>query len=83
MTGPVWVGTNTTEIQQSIQGMNKEIGEIDGITQASILNRFNISPDIKRVHVDAIGVQYGADPSTKDVIEHQLKYWKKGVTLTT
>ncbi|QVL58404.1 MAG: NADH:ubiquinone reductase (Na(+)-transporting) subunit B [Simkaniaceae bacterium] len=83
MTGPVWVGTNTTEVGQSIQRMNKEIGEIDGISQASILNRFNISTDIKRVHIDAIGLEYGIVPSTKSVIEHQLKHWKKGVTLTT
>lgn len=83
MTGPIWIGTHTTEIQQSIQGMNKDVREIDGISQASILNRFNITSDIKRVHIDAIGLEYGVDPSTKSVMEHQLKHWKKGVTLTT
>ncbi len=83
MTGPVWVGTNPTEIGQSIQRMNKEIGEIDGISQASALNRFNISSEIKRVHVDAIGLHYEKEVSTKNVIEHQLKHWKNGVTLST
>lgn len=83
MTGNVWVGTNPTEIGQSVQRMNQELGEIDGITQASILNRFNMSNEIKRVHVDAIGTSYGIAPQTQGVIEHQLRHWKKGVTLTT
>lgn len=83
MTGPVWVGTNPTKVQESIVAMNHAIGEIDGITQVSALNRFNISPDIKRVHVDAIGMGYGKKVKTEEVISHQLSYWKKGASYTT
>ncbi|MCB1106653.1 MAG: NADH:ubiquinone reductase (Na(+)-transporting) subunit B [Chlamydiia bacterium] len=83
MTGPVWVGTNPTTIQQSITQMNQSIGEIDGITQASPLNFFNISPEIKRVHIDAIGMGYGKTVKTEKVINHQLSFWKKGRSFTT
>jgi Na+-transporting NADH:ubiquinone oxidoreductase subunit B len=83
MTGNVWVGTNPTETAQSVQRMNQDLGEIDGITQASILNRFNMSNEIKRVHVETIGASYGIEPKTSNVIKHQLKHWKKGVTLST
>ncbi|WP_316356161.1 NADH:ubiquinone reductase (Na(+)-transporting) subunit B [Candidatus Neptunichlamydia sp. REUL1] len=83
MTGPVWVGTNPTEIQQSIFSMNQTSGEIDGITQASALNRFNISPDIKRIHVDAIGMDYVKEVKTARVINHQLSFWKKGASYST
>ncbi|MCB1116152.1 MAG: NADH:ubiquinone reductase (Na(+)-transporting) subunit B [Chlamydiia bacterium] len=83
MTGPIWVGTNPTEIAQSIRQMNEASGEIDGITQASLLSRFNMSNDVKRIHVDAIGSAYNISPKTKPVIDHQLKAWKKGVTLST
>ncbi|MBF5059314.1 NADH:ubiquinone reductase (Na(+)-transporting) subunit B [Candidatus Neptunochlamydia vexilliferae] len=82
VTGDVWVGTNPTKIQESIQGMNRQIGEIDGITQASMLNRFNISDDIKRIHVDAIGLQYGKEVKTKKILEEQLRRWKPGATFT-
>ncbi|NRA90304.1 MAG: NADH:ubiquinone reductase (Na(+)-transporting) subunit B [Simkaniaceae bacterium] len=83
MTGPVWVGTNPIEINQSIGKMNQELGEIDGVTQVSALNRFNISPDIKRVHVDAIGMDFGKEVKTSRVINHQVAFWKKGASYST
>lgn len=83
MTGNVWVGTNPTEVAQSVHRMNQDLGEIDGITQASLLNRFNMNNDVKRVHIDTIGASYGIEPKTTGVIEHQLRHWKKGVTLST
>ncbi len=81
MTGDIWVGTNPTKVQESVHTMNKQIGEIDGITQASMLNRFNVTDEIKRIHVDAIGLQYGEKVKTKKVIEAQLHRWKPGAPL--
>ncbi|MCB1084839.1 MAG: NADH:ubiquinone reductase (Na(+)-transporting) subunit B, partial [Chlamydiia bacterium] len=83
MTGAVWVGTNPTAIQQSISQMNQEEGNIDGITQVSALNRFNISFDVKRVHIDAIGMRLGKEVKTESVILRQLSHFKPGATLTT
>lgn len=83
MTGPIWVGTNPTEIQQSIQVMNQNVDEIDGISQASPLNHFNISDGVKRIHVDAIGMEYGKKVKTEKIIEHQLKHWKQGAVFST
>ena len=73
MTGPVWVGTNPTLIQESIVSMNKK--GADGISQASALNLFNISTEIKRIHVEALGKK------SSPVIERQLKTFKKEATL--
>lgn len=56
MSGDVWVGTNPTHIRQSLVQMNQEAktSAIDGYTQATKLAQFNITPEIKRIHVDAI-----------------------------
>lgn len=75
MTGPVWVGTNPTSIQESIVSLNKQ--GADGITQASALNFFNISTDIKRVHIEALGRKTGY------VIERQLNHLMPGKTLVS
>ena len=50
MTGSIWSGTNISLVQESFE--NKE--QIDGTSQASALTVYNISNDIKRIHVDAI-----------------------------
>lgn len=83
MTGPVWVGTHPTQLQESILSMNQTLGEIDGITQASALNRLNISPEIKRLHVDALGMSYGINVKTKPLINSQLSKWKQGAVYST
>ncbi|NGX50895.1 MAG: Na(+)-translocating NADH-quinone reductase subunit B, partial [Chlamydiae bacterium] len=75
MTGPVWVGTNPTTIQKSITSMSKS--GADGISQASPLNLFNISSDIKRVHVQALAREATA------VIVRQLNFFKAGATIET
>lgn len=47
MTGEVWVGRNLAQVRESVLKM-------DGISQASALAVYNLSSDVKRVHVDAI-----------------------------
>ena len=56
MSGDVWVGTNTTAVRESLLKMNHDAHttSLDGYSQATRLARYNISPEIKRIHVDAI-----------------------------
>lgn len=68
MTGDVWVGTNTTTISRSIEAM-------DGVTQETSLGIYNISPDVKRAHVEAIGLQMGLDLPSKPYLLPYLKRW--------
>ena len=79
MTGPVWVGTNPTLIQESVVKMNRQadlLNSPDGYTQASPLNLFNVSPEIKRIQVDAIATNFRSDVPTLSTIKHQFSYWK-------
>lgn len=78
MSGSVWVGTNPTVIQESLNKMNKDAGttSIDAYTQATPLARFNISPDIKRIHVDAIASNnLGDQVGTWETIQHHFAQW--------
>jgi Na+-transporting NADH:ubiquinone oxidoreductase subunit B len=78
MSGDVWAGTNTSTVRESLIKMNKEAntGVYDGYTQASPLARFNVSPEIKRVHIDAIATNnLGRDVETIDTIEKHFESW--------
>jgi Na+-transporting NADH:ubiquinone oxidoreductase subunit B len=56
MSGDVWVGTNPTIVAKSLTKMNQEaaLGPLDGFSQATGGGLFNISSEIKTIHVDAI-----------------------------
>jgi Na+-transporting NADH:ubiquinone oxidoreductase subunit B len=56
MTGNIWAGTNPTTVRESLVKMNQDAqtSTIDGFTQATPLSQFNVSSEIKRIHVDAI-----------------------------
>jgi len=56
MSGNVWAGSNPTVVRESLVKMNQDAHKtaLDSYTQASPLTKFNISSEIKRVHVDAI-----------------------------
>jgi Na+-transporting NADH:ubiquinone oxidoreductase subunit B len=78
MSGDVWVGTNPHSIRKSLFEMNKaaETTPLDGYSQATHLARFNVSPEIKRIHVDAIASNnLGADLPTFPVIEQHFNQW--------
>lgn len=69
MSGNVWVGSNPTVVRESLVKMNQDAhtSSVDGFTQATPLARFNVTPEIKSVHVDAIasnnlGDQIGTYP---------------------
>lgn len=53
MTGAVWLGTNPTIMQKSIQIINQALG-YDGVTQATALGVFNTPDDVKCAHINAI-----------------------------
>jgi Na+-transporting NADH:ubiquinone oxidoreductase subunit B len=49
---------------------------LDGYTQATKLAQYNITHDIKRIHIDAIATNnLGKKVSTFDAIEHQFNQW--------
>lgn len=78
MSGDVWVGTNPTTVRESISTMNAtaNLGAIDGYSQATPLAVYNISDEIKRVHVDAIASNtVGSNVSTVDTIQPLFKQW--------
>ncbi len=75
MTGAIWVGTNPTQIQHSLVKINQEANLPDGYTQASPLNLFNVSSEIKRIHIDAIAAT--SDSVTTPTIKKQYKLWSQ------
>lgn len=78
MSGDVWVGTNPTTIRESILKMNQDaqLSSIDGFTQATKLAQFNITPEIKRIHVDAIASNtLGNKVGTFPAIESNFDKW--------
>ena len=78
MSGDVWVGSNPTTVRQSLIKMNQDAhtSALDGYSQATALNRFNITQEVKRVHVDAIATNnVGHDVGTIDTIEKQFHHW--------
>lgn len=78
MSGEIWVGTNPTEVRQSLLKMNQDAHttSLDGYTQATKLAQFNINHEIKRVHVDAIATNnLGSKVGTYDTIHGQFDQW--------
>jgi len=80
MSGSVWVGSNVTTVRESIVKMNSDAGKsgIDGYTQATKLSQFNIAPDIKRIHIDAIATNnLGNEVGTISTIETHFDKWNE------
>jgi len=78
MSGDVWAGLNPAATRESLIKMNQDAGRtaLDGYSQATKLATFNVSHDIKRVHVDAIATNdLGSNVGTVDVIQRQLDKW--------
>lgn len=82
MTGDVWVGTNPTQITNSLSAMNTKanLGALDGYTQATALQGLNTSVfDIKRIHIDAIAAHsLGNKVPTYELIKNHLSTWEAG-----
>ena len=85
MSGNIWVGTNPTQTRESLVKMNQEfqqatnLSQVDGFTQASPLSRFNVTSEIKRIHVDAIATNtLGDQVATYPTIESHFHTWHSG-----
>ncbi len=79
MSGDVWAGTNPTLIRESLIKMNTEAKTTapDGYSQATPLAHYNVSHDIKRIHVDAIASNnLGRQVETYPAIEKSFEHWK-------
>ncbi|SCA62863.1 Na(+)-translocating NADH-quinone reductase subunit B [Chlamydiales bacterium SCGC AG-110-P3] len=78
MSGDIWVGTNPTVVKETLISVNTDAGlkGVDGYTQATMLAKFNIGDEVKRVHVDAIASNnFGHNIDTIDVVEKQFNQW--------
>lgn len=77
MSGDVWVGTNPTSIRKSLFQMNQEAQTtpIDGFTQATKLAQFNVTPEIKRIHIDAIASNNLDKVGTQETIQTHFNKW--------
>lgn len=80
MSGEIWVGMNPSTIRKSLLKMNQDSGRpaIDGYTQATKLSQFNVSADIKQIHIDAIATNnLGSDVRHYDLIKEYFAKWKE------
>ena len=78
MSGNVWVGTNPKVIRESLLKMNQDAKTtpIDGFTQATPLARYNVPPDIKRIHVDAIATNdVGSNVNSYEALQNKFNQW--------
>ena len=78
MSGNVWVGSNPATIRGSLLKMNQDsgLGPLDGYSQATKLAQFNVPPEIKRVHIDAIATNnLGENIGTFETIKAQFAKW--------
>lgn len=78
MSGDVWVGTNPTEVRESLIRMNQDshTPPLDGFSQATKLAKFNINAEIKQIHVDAIATNnLGTHVDSYPAIERHFEKW--------
>lgn len=78
MSGDVWVGTNPSEVRNSLNKMNQDAHttSLDAYSQATPLARFNISSDIKQVHVDAIASNdFGENVTSYGTVKQYFDKW--------
>jgi Na+-transporting NADH:ubiquinone oxidoreductase subunit B len=78
MTGNIWVGSNPTTVRESLIAMNQQAAKssLDGYTQATALARYNISPEIKRMHIEAIASNDAqSSASVLSTLQHYLDKW--------
>lgn len=80
MSGDVWVGTHPTVVRESLLKMNQDAHttSLDGYTQATKLAQFNVSPEIKRIHVDAIASNnLGNHTHSGASVERYFNHWNE------
>lgn len=77
MTGDVFIGTNPTVIQKSLREISGDQAlPVDGYSQASPLNVFNISKEIKRIHIDTLALAFKSKVQTLSTIKQRFALWQ-------
>lgn len=78
MSGNVWVGSNPFVVQNSLVKMNQDSGinPLDAYSQATRLNIFNVPPDIKKIHTDAIATNNTTNVNTWDTLQAKFQAWQ-------
>jgi|688.fasta_scaffold23608_4 Na+-transporting NADH:ubiquinone oxidoreductase subunit B len=80
MSGEIWAGSNPTTVRQSLVKMNADAhtSSLDGYTQASKLAQYNVTHEIKRIHVDAIATNnLGSNVPTYPEIQNHFNQWNE------
>lgn len=80
MSGNVWAGTNPVVIKDSLVKMNQEAHKsaLDGYTQATPLSKFNVTSEVKRIHVDAIASNtFGDKVDNYSTLEAKFTHWNQ------
>ncbi len=78
MSGLIWAGTNPTTTRESLIKMNQDAGlsGVDAFSQATPMALYNVSHDIKRIHVDAIATNnVGHDVGTIETLQTHFNQW--------
>ncbi len=78
MSGDIWVGSNYYTTNNAVSTVNLETGKnaLDSYTTATPLSMFNITDDVKRIHVDAIAANsLGSEVSSYPTIEAHFTKW--------
>lgn len=78
MSGNVWAGSNPTVVRESLIKMNHEAGKtgIDGYTQTTKLAQFNIPPEVKQIHIDALASNdLGEQLRSHDLLRNHFDSW--------
>ena len=78
MSGNVWVGNHPTVIRESLIKMNLDAGKssLDGYTQATKLAQYNVPPEIKKIHIDALATNnLGEHTRSYDTIKSYFDQW--------
>lgn len=78
MSGDIWVGTDYYATNHAISTMNLDAGRtgIDAFSTATPLSMFNITDDVKKIHVDAIASNsLGSSVNSYPAIETHFEKW--------
>lgn len=83
LSGSVWIAGKAPTIKASLDKVNEYMAKgIDGYSSASPLSIFNISSEIKEIHINAIASYLKLIP-TLPVIENQFTKWQKVSQITS
>ena len=78
MSGDVWVGNHSAVVRDSLSKMNQDshLPSMDSYSQATMLAKFNVNPEVKRIHIDAIASNnLGSEVQTYSSLQSHFSNW--------